>query len=265
LQNKFTIYDKRLDDLVLVITSAIHVNAPFTQLIDSILRESLLIDSIVEWTNEFPNLSIVICDGSGFDFKTNPRFLALAKNNHIEFLTFTNNIHLVKERGKGFGEGEIIKYAIENSQLIRNADYIAKITGRLFVKNASYYLKNHKKQDFWCHLNFRYKALFFPISCNSIDTRFYIIKKNIYLKYFYNTYTHVNDEGLIYLENVFYEAFFTALQLGYKVDFLCNFNVVGRSGTSNLNYLTPSFIRAILFYIRKKIINIATFFKILKI
>lgn len=96
-------------------------------------RIQLTLESIAEWIKIAPNLKIVICDGSNFDFseRVKTRFPAAA----IECLYFENDQRLVQQHGRGYGEGEIVRYATANSKFLLQAGCFAKCTSKLWISN----------------------------------------------------------------------------------------------------------------------------------
>ena len=117
----------------LLLTSCVTVSAPFTQITDQTIRVELTIQSIQKWLCIANDLKIVICDGSNYDFS------AIVADNFpyhaIECLSFNNDTESVAKHGKGYGEGEIIKYALAHSTFLNEADYFAKCTSKMWVNN----------------------------------------------------------------------------------------------------------------------------------
>lgn len=138
---------------------------------------------------------IVFCDGSGFNIYPYINDELISNNIDFESIYFLNDIDCVKKLGKGYGEGEIIKYALQNSDLIKKYPTFAKCTSKLWAINFS---------DIWPKYNGQFQAnfdgLFRP---KTVDTRFYIINKEFYIKTFINSYNQVNDKDGNYLEVVF--------------------------------------------------------------
>src|SRR5512137_146085 len=91
----------------LLLTSCVHVSAPFVELSDPAKRVELTLKSIKQWLKIAGNLNVVICDGSGYDFtKDVAEWFPQAR---IECISFKNNTELVLAYGKGYGEGEIVQ------------------------------------------------------------------------------------------------------------------------------------------------------------
>ncbi|MGL5931837.1 MAG: hypothetical protein ACRCY7_02870 [Cetobacterium sp.] len=115
----------------------------------------------------------------------------------LEILKFKGNITEVKKRGKGYGEGEIIEFALKNSKYLKNEeDYFYKFTGRVFIENINVILKENIKVN-----NFLVESNKLKI----MDTKFFKIKISDYKKYLIDKYKEVNDFETNYLEHVFYK------------------------------------------------------------
>lgn len=240
-----------LVNIPLLVTSAINVNAPFTILKDPSLRLNLLIDSIMKWRGYFPNIAIVLCDGSGYDFEASEAIKKLIQNDsNFEVLSFLNDFTKVTEFGKGYGEGEIIKYALSHSQKLRGVQHFMKITGRLFCCDFYKSINGMLRSDFSGIALIGYKLNFIPRDEHAFDTRFYVVRRNFYENFLIDAYREVNDKSGNYLEYVFYKKLLMANCLGAKINFLANFHIEGRSGTKNTDYIKPSFWKKELIHLR---------------
>lgn len=81
--------------------------------------------------------NIVFCDNSGYDLSD---FKAVLNSHNpyqknVEILSFYGQPSR-PEQGKGAGEMQIIHYALNHSNIIRNSDMVMKVTGRLIAANA---------------------------------------------------------------------------------------------------------------------------------
>jgi hypothetical protein len=184
----------------LVITSAVNVSAPFVKLTDPVERVSHALDAIRAWLSIDKTLAIVICDGSGYDFtldveKEFPSY-------EIECLSFYNNSDMVASRGKGYGEGEIMMYVLNYSQIIKGAEYFAKCTSKLWVENYLDCLSSFNGV-FGCEKQYRKYSLTNVIGC---DTRFYITSKLFFKSSISDCYEKVNDYDGYFLEHAFADA-----------------------------------------------------------
>jgi len=229
----------------ILITCAIKVNAPYTQLSNAQERLELLISSIIQWNNINGVKRLVICDGSGYDLTEH--IVGLNLNNiEYEILNFTNDIEDVKKFGKGYGEGQIVEYAIKNSKFIKESSHFAKCTGKLWVDNYIDCLNNYNGNYF-----FDYHGRFSPIS---IDTRFYIINKEYFINNIMNLYKCVDDKNFIYLENA-YLLFFKRLKIANFISYPVPL-IRGVSGSTGLPHKVDKiriFIKNIKHYILKNI------------
>jgi len=224
----------------LLITSCVKTSAPFTRLIDTNQRIQLTLDALSQWLEICADIKIVICDGSGVDFSS--EIHKSFPKAELEFLTFKNNSKLVSKYGKGYGEGEIINYALKNSKFLKNSDFFAKCTSKLFVKNFLSVLKKwNGTYIFECNflgVSF-FKNLFgiktiSDIRFLSVDTRFYITNKKLYLKNFSQAYLRIRDKERIIMEYVFKELIIENKIQHFMLDF--PLKIEGMSGTSGNFY-----------------------------
>ena len=245
--------------MVLLITSAINVVAPLTYLNNTEDRLNQLFISVVNWFEKYQNLKIVVCDGSGYDFSDCELFQdSRFSGECLELISFNYDFELVRKYGKGNGEGQIIKYALNTSDFLSKTDFFAKVTGRLFVNNANYYFEN-TPENVYCQFNFNYKNIFFPIYSDAMDTRFYVIRRDFYREHLMDLYKRVDDLNGIFLEHVFFEKMNSLLSEKHELIFWCNFEVTGISGSNGLIYSEYSFLRKIINVLRTSMIRL--FFK----
>lgn len=219
---------------LLILTSCI--NPPkqdFLMLTDQTERYTQMIDSIKYYITAGVFKNIVVCDGSNYNLENEEiRNNADINNINLEILYFNQDFSSVRKFGKGYGEGEIMRYIIENSQLYRKATNFIKITGRLKIININKIYHRLNPQNNYFN--------FFPatkIGC--VDTRFYMIQKVIYESVLINSYKKVNDR----LRNS-YEYCFTDDLHNNNIRFYCFPEVpefIGYSGTTNTRYGKDSF------------------------
>lgn len=181
---------------------------------------------------------IVFCDNSDslYGFESEQK-LARKNNVRLEILKFKLDYKMVEKYGKGYGEGEILKYVMTNSQLLENEDYFYKVTGRLIVKNISLLIrKNHKKEALFNRNLYAYKSL---------DTRFWGIKKSDYIQFLMESYNKVHDNKGIYLEMCFKRDLDKA-NIQYKS--FCVYPVInGYSGTLGKKYKETNWYTKIIY------------------
>lgn len=135
---------------------------------------------------------IVFCDNSNYFYEYEAeRKLAGERGIELEILRFQSDLESVECYGKGFGEGEILKYVLENSKLLENETYFYKVTGRLIIRNIRRLVKNNNEKALFNRNLYAYKSL---------DTRFWGIRKIDYVQCLLESHMRVNDEQGKYLE-----------------------------------------------------------------
>ncbi|AMQ57573.1 hypothetical protein [Algoriphagus sanaruensis] len=116
---------------------------------------------------------------------------------NLEYLTFYSEKSVL---GKSWGEVEIINYALENSRFLAEKDYIIKISGRYIIKNITAMIKGTNEVEKYFYVN--------PTrNLRWADTRLMLMKKDFYTRYFYpNAAKFLNEEKLVFMENIFIKA-----------------------------------------------------------
>ncbi len=234
----------------ILLTSSVIPHDKTVKLIDPDARINYTIESIREWLKIAPDSQYVICDGSNFNFEEIVR--KEFPNALIECLFFLNDQKLIEVRGKGYGEGEIIKYALEYSHTLKESDVFVKCTGKLWVANYFRCIKNFTG-DFLCQAYFKDVFSVKQTSLKYIDTRFYVFKKDFYVKYFLNAHDDLSIESGYGIEESFTDI---ALKNSFK-NILFDvtpriFGVGGGSGTYYKNTHKRKLKDALKLYILKK-------------
>ena len=102
---------------VILLTSCVNPNGmPFTALSDINVRKQQYLDALRFYVNNTP-LPIVYVDNSNVDIKEY-NVISNIVDDRLELLSFDGNHD--KEHGKGYGELEIIDYAIKHSNIINS-------------------------------------------------------------------------------------------------------------------------------------------------
>lgn len=186
----------------ILLTSSVIAMDQSVQLKDEKLRIFHTLESIQNWINISPENKYVLCDGSGFDFS-----LLVLKNfpgAKIECIFFNNDPNLIRLYGKGYGEGEIIHYALEHSKTLRESQWFAKCTAKLWVDNFLECVEEWNG-DFLCQAFFSNIFSFKKSRLEYIDTRFYLANTNFYKKFFSRAHIGIGGVGGISIENKFLE------------------------------------------------------------
>lgn len=192
----------KMRNIPILLTSSVIAHDTGVELKSQEDRIRLALESIAQWLRIDPELHLVLCDGSDFDFSYDvcnkfPRA-------RIECLHFENNQSMVKQYGRGYGEGEIVRFALNNSAFIVDAGCFAKCTSKLWVENFAECMKD------W-NGDLLFKGVFlnvFSISRRTvfsyIDTRFYVVSVRNYNKYFSEAHLHIDAKSGYGLEDCFY-------------------------------------------------------------
>lgn len=219
----------------LLLTTAAHASAKHTALTDTQSRIDAFAWSLEQWCKSESINQIVICDGSNYNFSAIANAVNRS-NKKIECLHFHNDAQKVAQQGKGYGEGQIVEFALRNSELLNSSQTFAKCTGRLWVKNHALCLKLFKKPASF-NLIGRRRVSF-------VDTRFYIADKKFYEEKLVKAHLKVDDDNGYYLEHSFADCLkgFNTRSL----TFTCPPVIKGTSGSTGQVYNpTPSeFFRA---------------------
>ena len=182
-----------------LITSVAQPNAPFVALNNPIERINCTIESLKHWALISPGSDIIICDGSGYNFETLIAATPQLKTLNIEVLHFFNDYEMVKNKGKGYGEGEIIAYALDYSIILNKCDIFSKCTAKYWVKNFQECCRGHQKN---ISIEKYYESRY-SLSYQSCDTRFYIVEKDFYLNILVNSHKNSDDFQSYFLEHAF--------------------------------------------------------------
>lgn len=206
------------------------------------------LESIGKWGEISPNNQFVICDGSGFDFS--PLLKEHFPNLNIESIYFMNDGDLIKKHGKGYGEGEIIRYALEHSQFLQKTDWFVKCTAKLWVNNFMSCLKQWNG-EFVCKAFFANVFSFKTTSLEYIDTRFYISKKSFYLAHFSAAYKALGVDNGSSIEEEFLKV---VRNLALKKYMFSNPPIISGVGGGSGKYYNTSIMRQFKEMLRTKLV-----------
>ena len=121
-----------MSKLCLLLTACVNPDGMiFTELQNPEIRKRQYIKALQFYLKE-TDFPIVFVENSGTDFSL--LFKNYIDSGRLEFLCFNGN-NYDRSRGKGYGEANIIEYALQNSSIIAECNYVAKITGRLIIHN----------------------------------------------------------------------------------------------------------------------------------
>lgn len=225
----------RKDKKVLLITASILPQEKrFLKLKDPKRRLCQYLNSLRFYIIQTNMSHIVMCDNSAYEFPSD-KMLALAKRygKELEILQFSGSERKISSRGKGYGEGEIIEYALTHSRLLKEADFFIKVTGRLKVRNIDQIAAHMDMDKIYINREIRdFRAS--QKQGLQMNTVIYGMPKSVYMSEFADAYKEVWDIHKVYLEHVFYNR---SVENGLNVCNLPFFPVIaGISGTGGNHY-----------------------------
>lgn len=194
--------DKKIPVLL---TSSVVAYDTGVALADTNERVRLAVESVARWLSIDPTLPLVLCDGSSFDFT--PIVREKFPSARIECLHFENPQELVKQYGRGYGEGEIVRHALHHSRFIAEAGCFAKCTAKLWVSNFSECAMDWNGQLRLKAVFHHVFSLFRPTELAYIDTRFYIASCESYRQYFETAHHQIRKDQGHGLEECFRDVF----------------------------------------------------------
>jgi len=217
-----------------------------TKLLDPNIRQQQYLDSISFWlTTHFP---IVFVENSNVDLSSH--FEQAISTNRLEILTF-KDCDNSKELGKGFGEINCMAYAHAHSRLLKNADFIFKITGRLKILNYKSFYKYAFMMDSDIAADLAHDFGF-------ADSRFWGYKPSFFMKHLSSFKNIINDSQGIYFEHILAKSIIKAINEGESfAAFDTRLRINGMSGTSHKSYNSSYlmwFIRNLIKKIRYKLL-----------
>jgi len=250
-----------MSDAVLVITATFAWGGTaYTQLVDTRIRVEKYMEGLLSWLSDDRFKKIVMVKNCSTAINVDIlKELAEQNGKDFEFLNASES-RKAAYRGKGYGEGEIIRFALANSRLLREATHFYKITGKLYCPEvgryfddeaSNYFFVNPKgAPEFWLRrlgaklYRFEYpnrilgwlRRFGLPIRLlraaapGMIDTRMFRVEKDFYERHLNRSYRRVQDSCHYFIEH----AFFDDLQGSSAQLIEKTLPLVGTSGTTDL-------------------------------
>jgi hypothetical protein len=196
------------DKCALILTSSVRVSAPNTALSDPEEREKQYLDAILFFIKESPLTKIIVCDNSGYRYPTSLYELAASHQKKIELLSFQGDQAKVKERGKGYGEGEIMEFIMAHSLLMREVDGLIKVTGRLKVVNiGKIWERMRPSENYFMPVSLLRPRWLVPRAARPcVDVRMYYTTTVFFNEVLLDAYKEVSDERIFFLEHAYHRA-----------------------------------------------------------
>ena len=101
---------------------------------------------------------IVLADATGINLLTKDEWAEIDKSEtRVEQVNYQQASESVVRKGKGYGEGKLIEFAINNSELLSRVEHFFKCTGKAYVRNfqdIAEAIRMHKIAGlFWRHMD----------------------------------------------------------------------------------------------------------------
>lgn len=171
---------------------------------------------------------IVFCDSSDYPLDNIKGVLDARAPETYEVLQFDGST-FPAALGKGYGELQIIKYALEHSKILKGCDFIVKITGRYSVQNLEQILDSMKVDGSTLVV-----ADYAPLARYTYSG-FFIARPIFFTKYLFPLQDFLNDSEKRFFEIALHQAIQKAEQEGSAVlPFPVKPLISGYSGTWNV-------------------------------
>lgn len=172
---------------------------------------------------------VIFCENSNYGTDEISGLWRVAEDNGVqmELLSFQGNTDETCIHGKGYGEGEIMKYVFSHSQIAPAEPYFVKITGRLKVDNIRDIVIRMDQNKTYFNIPNRTRR-------DIYDTRIYGMPISQFKELFMDSYEQVMDDKGVFLEKVY-----TRMIQNSKIE-VVNFprypRIVGMSGSGGAVY-----------------------------
>ena len=139
---------------------------------------------------------IVVADATGQTLLEKSEVLMLNKIDvEIEQIQYLQDNPLVLQKGKGYGEGALIKYALQKSQLLQYESNFFKCTGKVYCRNFveifNLIQANNIKNIFWRD----------ALKNFIIDTRFFYVSKEFCYSILLPVFETIDDKNNMAMEH----------------------------------------------------------------
>lgn len=198
------------------------------QIKDADIRKRQYLEALKFYIIKTDISKIIFCDNSNAKEIKEITELALKNGKEFEWLSFLGNVQKTIENGKGYGEGEILKYACENSKILQTCKSLVKVTGRLKITNINLILKMARQDKNYINIFVNKRGRYFA------DTRFFIINISDFMKYLIDEFNKVDDRRGEVLEICYAKKVIDTKMQYRKVPTYIGYE--GISGSTGLKY-----------------------------
>jgi hypothetical protein len=177
---------------------------PYLQMKDRIMRTIAAKAALYFWVAQGIE-QIVLADATETNLLTDSEMAEIDESEtRVEQISYKQASEDVIKKGKGYGEGKLVEYAINNSELLARQECFFKCTGKVYVRNfptiAEVVRVNNITNLFWRHM----------ADGTSIqpwaDCRFYYTSKSFAKSHLIPAYLLSDDTADIACEYYLHEA-----------------------------------------------------------
>jgi len=174
------------------------------------------------------NYRILFVENSNTDITQ--YFSTAINEGRLEVLTFQGNDYN-RDLGKGYGEMQIVNYALINSNFIQQSEFIVKITGRIKVLNIKRILQQFDR------IENKTVVVNFQQTLTYADSKCWAASKDFYLKYLLPYQERINDSIGFHFEHALCKATHQAITDDWYYSFIVDLpRYSGIGGTENKKY-----------------------------
>jgi|SRR5579863_626909 len=181
-------------NLPLLITSAIQPppNVPFLQLTDPVKRKLITKAALLFWVAKGIK-RVVVADATGRQALSDEEVAELQSLQvEIEQISYAQDVARLLEKGKGYAEGRLIEFALDNSRVLRSTTHFYKSTAKTFVRNFAdinnMIVRNSFDVIFWKRVE--PQSLMQPWA----DCRFYLTSMDFARRHLLPAYLRTDDK-----------------------------------------------------------------------
>ena len=220
-------------DFVLLLTGTVDPNnMTFTKLLDKEIRRKQYVEAIQYWLGHV-NFPIVFIENSGYDLS--PGFQKEIAEGRIMMHTFDGN-NYDRTLGKGYGELSCIETAFEQFEVLRNARFVFKVTGRHKVLNFERYVKQVNDD---AEIDLLVNFYGFLKYC---DSKIFGFSPRFIPDYLLRHKKSLNDSEWVFFENALASAALESISQEYNFKPLNEVaRISGSSGTLGIKYKSNYF------------------------
>ena len=198
-QKRALITSLRQNIVVLTATIDPSVGKVHVALSNKVLRLTQYLDNIRRLILESDFTHIIFCENSNYHHDYSD-LTALAQNygKKLEILSFMGSNDIIMVKGKGYGEGEILNYAVNNSMFLQeNCTTFYKLTGRIYVENVNTILAHSNNDNIFIR---------WDVKKNEVDTRFFKTQVGFFKENLSHLLDRCDERTAMSIEEVYFDV-----------------------------------------------------------